>query len=84
MVRRGADWYIRALIIHSPLVGPSTVAPLAAALEALGWTTMVPDLRSAIQSPTQFSQRAARAADATDVVIGHSGAGAFLPAVLTR
>jgi hypothetical protein len=77
----GADWYIRALIIHSPLVGPSTVAPLAAALEALGWTTTVPDLRTAIQSPTEFAQRAAHTVDSADVVIGHSGAGAFLPAV---
>lgn len=58
-VRGGADWCIRALIIHSPLVGPSTVAPLAAALEALDWTTKVPDLRTAIDSPNHFGQRAA-------------------------
>lgn len=72
---------IRALIIHSPLVGPSTVQPLAAAMEALGWTTTVPDLRSAIASPARFGEGAASAVDTADIIIGHSGAGAFLPAV---
>jgi hypothetical protein len=69
------------LIIHSPLVGPSTVAPLAASLEALGWTTTVPDLRSMVASPELFGQRAVSAGDTADVVIAHSGAGAFLPTV---
>lgn len=57
------------------------MAPLAAALQALGWMTTVPDLRTAIDSPKHFGQRAAFEADGTDVVIGHSGAGPFLPAV---
>ena len=72
---------IHALILHSPLVGPSTVAQLAATMNTLGWTTTVPDLRTAIASPSLFRQRAASAAETADVVIGHSGAGAFLPAV---
>jgi hypothetical protein len=80
-VRVGADWCIHAVIIHSPLVGPTTVAPLAAALQALGWTTTVPDLRTANDSPEHYEQRAVAAADATDIVIGHSGAGPFMPAV---
>lgn len=69
------------MIIHSPLVGPSTVAPLATALEALGWTTTVPDLRTASNSPAHFEQRAVNAADATEIVIGHSGAGPFIPTI---
>ncbi len=55
---------------------------LATALEALGWTTTTPDLRAANDSPQHFEQRSiAAAVAATDVVIGHSGAGAFIPAV---
>lgn len=50
-------------------------------MESRGWVTTVPDLRGASDSPTRYSQRAASASDAADVVIGHSGAGPFLPAV---
>jgi len=67
------------LIIHSPLVGPSTVAPLAETLEARSWTTHVPDLRAAVASAARFGRAVASAANSVDVVIGHSGAGAFLP-----
>src|SRR6266540_3523015 len=32
-----ADWGVRALLMHSPLVGPATLRPVAAALEAQDW-----------------------------------------------
>ena len=55
---------------------------LATALETLGWATTVPDLRAANDSLHHFARRAIDAAAATtDVVVGHSGAGAVMPAV---
>jgi hypothetical protein len=66
------------------LVGPSTVSRLATALEARGWTTTVPDLRDALDSPTEFGLRAVERSGSVDVVIGHSGAGAVLPVVADR
>jgi hypothetical protein len=51
-------------------------------MESRGWETTVPDLRTASDSPARFCQHAANSAEAADVVIGHSGAGAFLPAVV--
>ena len=72
---------MRALIVHSPLVGPATVSPLADELEALEVVADVPDLRTAVASPDTFREAASIAAAGVDVVIGHSGAGAFLPAI---
>jgi hypothetical protein len=69
-----------ALLVHSPLVGPSTLLPLARQLEVLGWSTVVPDLRNAIGSPQEFVA-AARPLELPELVVGHSGAGAFLPVV---
>ena len=70
-----------ALLVHSPLVGPATMRPLADAVGALGWTVSVPDLREAVMSPETFASRAAAAAGAADVVVGHSGAGAVVPVI---
>jgi hypothetical protein len=72
---------MRAVIVHSPLVGPATVLPLADHLAALDVVAVVPDLRDAVGSPERFRLRATEAAAGADVVIGHSGAGAFLPAI---
>ena len=71
------------LIIHSPLVGPATVRPLAAALSARGMPSVAPDLRSAAVSLSAFCD-AASAAGRADVVIAHSGSGAMLPAIADR
>jgi hypothetical protein len=72
---------IEALLVHSPLVGPATMRPLAAALARRGWSPVVPDLRDAASTPASFCAAAARATARADVVIGHSGAGSFLPAL---
>jgi hypothetical protein len=72
---------VRALVLHSPLVGPATVRPVAAALTASGWSTIVPDLRASTRSPSQFWQDARQQCPSADVVLGHSGAGAFLPVI---
>jgi hypothetical protein len=58
--------------------------PLAEALDALGWSTTVPDLRDGLSSPEAYVAAAGHAVDTVDVVIGHSGAGALLPAVAAK
>ena len=55
--------------------------PLAASLMERGWSTTVPDLCEAIESPARFAAGAVEGVGAVDVVIGHSGAGAFIPTV---
>ena len=75
---------IEALLVHSPLVGPSTVSPLAVALSAHGWSVNAPDLRGATNSPRDFSAFVLNCCPKAEVVIGHSGAGAFLPAIADR
>lgn len=77
----------RIVLIHSPLVGPETVQPLALALEAMGSVVLVPDLRSALgESDGSFWGRYVDAAtrQRADVVVGHSGAGAYLPLIAER
>lgn len=70
-------------MIHSPLVGPATTEPLASALRDQGHEASAPDLRSALDDPRaswhRFVDEAARATDGARVLIGHSGAGVFLP-----
>jgi hypothetical protein len=77
----------RIVLVHSPLVGPETVQPLATALEAMGAAALVPDLRPALgERDGSFWGRYVN--DATtqraDVVVGHSGAGAYLPLIAER
>ncbi len=79
MVRQNR--FIHALLLHSPLVGPSTARPLGAALTALGWSTLIPDLRTATASLDYFWSAAVQQCPSADVVIAHSGAGAVLPTV---
>lgn len=78
--------------MHSPLVGPSTWYPVAEVFERRGITAVVPDLDGdeRIGRPLwlQHSDEAARAAAALGrgseaVLVGHSGAGALLPAIRT-
>jgi hypothetical protein len=72
---------IDALILHSPLVGPTTTRALASALSGHGWTTVAPDLRTSLSSPLTYAAAATRAAANVDVLVGHSGAGAMLPVI---
>lgn len=72
------------LLVHSPLVGPSTWAPMAEVLTAPGHEVSVPDLRAAAKSgdPYAFIDAArAGVSAATAVIAGHSGAGFFLPSI---
>jgi hypothetical protein len=75
------------LLIHSPLVGPSSLAPLAAAAADVNIRVSLPDLTSMAESdspPEDFCRLAVdagRKMDNAPLVVGHSGAGAFLPAI---
>jgi hypothetical protein len=57
---------------------------LASALERRGWTTTVPDLRADLRSPAAYLAAAVAGPRRVDVVLGHSGAGAFIPTTAQR
>lgn len=73
----------RFLLLHSPLVGPSSLAPTAAALTDVGHDVVLPDLTGVVDQPrpTWMIDRALDAGADVDVVVAHSGAGALLPVV---
>lgn len=75
---------MRFLLVHSPLVGPVTWRWVADELRACGHDCTVPDLRRAGVSGEPLALvRAAVDPGSTGptVVVGHSGAGFFLPSV---
>jgi hypothetical protein len=75
------------VLVHSPSVGPSTWAPVAAALERRGRQAVVPDLTRVTQAGPPYWQRivdAVRAATPGDgpvVLAAHSNAGLFVPVI---
>lgn len=76
-------------MVHSPLVGPATWQPVARLLHGRH-DVMVPSLHGIAAGPGPYARRIAEvvARDARDthadeiVLIGHSGAGAYLPAIV--
>lgn len=75
------------VLVHSPLVGPLTWQPVAEELRRRGVTTVVPRLDNDADGPLYLHHAerirrsvAAEAAGAPVVLVGHSGAGAILPA----
>ena len=76
------------VLIHSPLVGPSTWMPVARELERRGRQVVVPSLLGAATAPPprwRYCVDAVRAATNTlanqIVLVGHSGGGLLLPAI---
>jgi pimeloyl-ACP methyl ester carboxylesterase len=76
------------IIIHSPLVGPSTWRPVARELERRGYDVVVPSLLGAAKAPPpqwRYCIDAVRAATSTlsnsIALVGHSGGGLLLPAI---
>ncbi len=76
------------VLIHSPLVGPSTWMPVARELERRGRQVVVPSLLGAATAPPpqwRYCIDAVRAATSTlsnqIVLVGHSGGGLLLPAI---
>jgi pimeloyl-ACP methyl ester carboxylesterase len=76
------------LFVHSPVAGPSTWIYTAEVLQQNGFECAVPDLTAAATTgPPYYSKYASAAAAAVDggtdpvVLVGHSAAGALLPAI---
>ncbi len=79
----GVSGVRRWLLLHSPLVGPSSLASTAAVLRDAGDVVVLPDLTgvAAAPLPTWMVDRAVAEAGSADIVVAHSGAGALLPTV---
>lgn len=75
------------LLVHSPLVGPSSLARLADAAADADLRVALPDLTSMADSDSPHDDYCRLAVDAgrkmaaAPLLVGHSGAGAFLPAI---
>lgn len=75
------------LFVHSPLVGPSSLKRLAAAATSAGHEVALPDLTPIARAEypqlrfVQLATEAARALTTPVIVVGHSGAGVFLPKI---
>lgn len=75
---------MRFMLVHSPLVGPTTWQWVAEALQSSGHDVAVPDLRgAAITGAPRAVVRAALQLTGKEptVLVGHSGAGFFLPSI---
>jgi len=74
-------------LVHSPLVGPSSWRPFTNVACARGFDVIRPDLTGVVDAERpQWRYIVDTAVDSTSdrkelVVVGHSGAGAFLPAI---
>jgi pimeloyl-ACP methyl ester carboxylesterase len=78
----------RFVLIHSPVVGPTTWSPTAVELEARGRRAVIPSLAGVAHAPKpqwRHVPEAVRAATAgagsPAVLVGHSGGGLLLPTV---
>jgi pimeloyl-ACP methyl ester carboxylesterase len=76
------------VLIHSPLVGPSTWLPVARELERRGRRALVPSLLAAATAPVPQWRRCVEIVRAATsgvsdpvVLVGHSGGGLLLPAI---
>ena len=78
---------VAIVLVHSPLVGPSTWQLTARALRRLGLSTTIPDLTGVASASSPRVDAAVRAVAATVqpevplVLVGHSGAGPLLPVI---
>ncbi|WP_027346281.1 alpha/beta fold hydrolase [Hamadaea tsunoensis] len=70
------------LLVHSPVLSPACWGPLAERAEQDGWRVAAPDLRPLLNDPS-FHDSVVAAAKRTepDLVVAHSGAGAYLPGI---
>src|SRR5688500_16898946 len=78
---------MRFLLVHSPVVGPATWRWVAEARTSEGHEVAVPGFRTAAATGhPQAVVSAAVASTPSDeaVVVGHSGAGFFLPSIAAR
>ncbi|NUT33256.1 MAG: alpha/beta hydrolase [Hamadaea sp.] len=74
------------VLMHSPLLGPSSWRPVASVLAARGHAVVVPDATGALREGPPFGARivarvVAQLRSRPVVLIGHSRAGPLLPAI---
>lgn len=76
------------LLVHSPLVGPSTWTRLAQQALSRGFEAVVADITGGLEAPSpvwaemvRLATTAARRLTGTVDVVAHSGAGALLPGI---
>ncbi|MDY7099779.1 MAG: alpha/beta hydrolase [Actinomycetota bacterium] len=87
-----SPWAGRSVVlVHSPLVGPSTWRRVADELVARGASVAVPDLTAVASAPAPMwpvyvegAVAAARGLPGPVTVLGHSGAAVFLPIIADR
>src|SRR3954447_4643218 len=77
---------MKFVLVHSPLVGPTTWRWVADVLSTAGHETVVPDLRAVAASGLPDAVVATAAAMvpqewAAVVIVGHSGAGSLIPSI---
>jgi pimeloyl-ACP methyl ester carboxylesterase len=83
----GASPGAAMVLVHSPLVGPTTWEPVATELLARGIAAVVPSLTAASRHWPAVVARVVQAVPPgfrEVVLIGHSGAGVLLPAIADR
>lgn len=87
-----AGWgTVQFLMIHSPLLGPSSWVAVADAIRDKGHQTHLPDLRAAVtgdapRTPMILAAAAAAAGagPGSSILVAHSGAGLFLPGIADK
>src|SRR6266536_4157202 len=85
MVARGSGASV--VLVHSPLVGAMTWRDVASLLRERGWNTIVPDLAGVIERGAPYHDSIARHVASSLppaerlILVGHSFAGALLPAI---
>jgi pimeloyl-ACP methyl ester carboxylesterase len=80
---------MKFVLVHSPLVGPTTWRWIADTLSTAGDETVVPDLRAAAAAghPDAVISAAAAAIPqewSAAVIVGHSGAGSIIPTIAAK
>jgi pimeloyl-ACP methyl ester carboxylesterase len=76
------------VLVHSPLLGPTSWSPFASALEARDREALVPPLLGIAEAPASSWREGVKAARSAAagiarpvVLVGHSGAGPLLPSI---
>ncbi len=78
------------VLVHSPLVGPASLQPMAAELRVRGQHVILPDLRPALAAEegdhvcAQVNAAAAAVDDGPVTLVAHSGAGPLVPVIAQR
>jgi hypothetical protein len=79
---------VRLVLLHSPLVGPTSWLRVAPALQARGHDVVVPDLTPILGENGPYyvalAEAVATVMASESILVVHSGAGALVPAIAAR